>query len=156
MIKDAKITVIIKTIVDLQKLDNINTKQGINVVQISGDSSLDDTGPSVFEISGSFEAILEVSKLFGVKQNKQWLFVRKISDGSPIILCASIKEFEKMIAKTYYNQYEYKFAEIINIELMTFSDKYLIKNDFTNEVEEIFKSDIDWKPIQKIIYWSDE
>lgn len=153
IIKDAKITVVINNIIDLNKLDKVKTKRGINIAQLSGDSSPEDLDPSVFEISGSFEAILEVSKLFSFQEEKYWLFVRDIKTGDKVAVCSSQEEFEKMINTRYYVQYEYKLSEIKNIGLMAISDEFSLENQFTEELNEIFDSETGWKPIQKITYW---
>lgn len=154
IIKGATITVVIDDLASLKKLDAIATKQGINIQQIGTTSS--DEDPRVFEISGSFTDITIATEiLVGTKYEKQWLFVRDIKTGDKVVVCSSQEEFEKMIHTRYYAQYEYKLSEIKNIGLMAFSDDFDLENQFTKELDDIFKSEDGWKPIQKIIYWSD-
>lgn len=152
IIKGATVTVVISGLPDLDKLNKAAIKQGINIRQIDTGSRVDEE-PSLFEISGSFEAILEVSKLFSFQEEKYWLFVRNIETGDKVAVCSSQEEFEKMIHTLYYAQYEYKLEKIVNIDLMTISDEYKLENKFTEELDEIFESETGWKPVQKITYW---
>lgn len=154
IIKGAAITVVINDLASLQKLNGIATKRGINIRQIGTTSSEED--PRVFEISGSFADITIATEILtGNRHEKQWLFVRDIKSQDSVAVCSSQEEFENMVDTRYYAKYEYKFSNIENIDLMTISDEFKLENKFTEELRTVFNSEDDWKPIQKIIYWSE-
>ncbi len=154
IIKGATITVVIDDLASLKKLDAIATKQGINIQQIGTTSS--DEDPRVFEISGSFTDITIATEILtGSRHEKQWLFVRDIKTGDKVAVCSSQEEFENMVDTHRYAKYEYKFSNIENIDLMAISDEFKLENKFTEELRTIFSSEDGWKPIQKIIYWSE-
>ena len=154
IIKGASITVVVNDLANLKKLHDIATRQGINVRQIEVASF--DEYPSVFEISGSFiDVSIATEILTGLNHEKQWLFVRAIGSQDSIAVCSSQEEFQAMVDTRYYAKYEYKFSVIKNIDLMTISDEFKLENRFTEELIEIFNSEGGWKPVQKVIYWSE-
>lgn len=161
IIKDAKITVALNDAKELEEFTKLlrSTKYSISARElITNSNSVFAQEGYLYTIEGSFAAIQEVTMLLtpAVKQEeKYWLFVRDIKSKDRVAVCSSQEEFSKMLHSRYYDQYEYKLEIITNIDLMTISDEFSLSNQFTKELDDIFNSEDGWKPIQKIIYWSD-